>query len=91
MSDLGPYRGSVTNAQLEYLRHLGVPFQLPLSWFNASYLIHQAVLARQRRPPTARQEAFLKRRGRWRDDLTRSQASELIGRIIEEENRRSGS
>src|SRR5262249_26451740 len=90
MSDLGPYSGSVTNAQLEYLRHLGVPFRLPLSWFAASLLIDQAVQDRRRGPPTPRQEAFLKRRGRWRDDLTWSQASELIGQIIEEDNRRAG-
>src|SRR5215813_9820633 len=86
MSDLGPYSGSVTNAQLEYLRLLGVPFRLPLSWFTASLLISEALQDRRRGPPTPRQEAFLKRRGRWRDDLTRSQASELIGQIIEEEN-----
>ena len=87
MSDLGPYSGSVTNAQLEYLRLLGA-LPAPAQLFTASCLIDQAVQDRRRGPPTPRQEAFLKRRGHWRDDLTRSQASELIGQIVEEANRR---
>ena len=85
MSDLEQCGGPASDAQIEYLILLNVPFQLPLSRFTASRLISHAVLAR--RPPTPRQEGFLKRRGRWRDDLTRSQATELIGRIIAEENR----
>ena len=80
----------MTDAQLKYLRFLGVPFEFPLSCLTASRLISQAVLARRRGPATPRQEAFLKQRGRWRDDLTRSQASDLIGQIIEEERGRAG-
>ena len=87
MSDLPKYRGSVTDAQLRYLRDLGVSFEFPLSCLTASRLISQAVLAERRGPPTPRQEGFLKWRGRWRDDLTMSQATELIGQIIEEDNR----
>jgi len=90
MSDLPKYRGSVTDAQLDYLILLRVPFEFPLSRSTASWLISSAALARRRGPATPRQEAFLKQRGRWRDELTLSQASELIGQIIEEENSRAG-
>ena len=87
MSDMEQFGGPASDAQIEYLLLLKVPFQLPLSWFTASRLIEQAVLARRRRYPTERQEGFLKRRDRWRDDLTRDQATALIGQIIEQENR----
>src|SRR5262249_8556952 len=90
MSDVPKYRGSVTDAQLDYLIRLRVPFEFPLSFFAADLLISRAALARRRGPATPRQEAFLKRRGRWRDGLTLSQASDLIGQIIEEESSRSG-
>jgi hypothetical protein len=90
MADGEKVRGSATQAQLDYLILLGVPFEQPISRFAASNLISRAVLARRRDPATPRQEHFLTQRGRWRAQMTLSEASDLIGQIIAEERGRAG-
>jgi hypothetical protein len=52
-----------------------------LSWYEAAGLIklHDPAAAWRREPATPRQQEFLKRRGLWRQGLSKGEASALIG------------
>jgi hypothetical protein len=87
--------GSLTWRQAEELRRL-LPEGTPighLSRYEAAGLIklHTPTAAWRRAVPTARQEEFLRKRGLWRQGLTRGEAADLIGETLEKERSQSDS
>jgi hypothetical protein len=54
----------------------------PLDCYEAAALIGQFVRSRRALAPTARQEQFLKKRGKWRDGMSRGEAFDLIRRLV---------
>ena len=81
-------QGVATERQIETLQKLGVSYDALISKGDASLLISQKVSEKQlwkNEPPTAKQIAFLKRRGIAFSGLTKGQASQ---RIAEAKSRR---
>ena len=81
--------GSLTWRQAEELRRL-LPEGTPtahLSRYAAAGLIrlHSPNAFWRRQPPTEKQVSFLRRRGLWRDGLTRGDAAALIDEKIRQD------
>jgi hypothetical protein len=77
---------SITHLQAYRLRELlgeNTPTD-HLSWGAADRLIklHDPDAAWRKEPATLRQETFLKRRGLWRQGLSKGEASALIGEAL---------
>ena len=72
-----------TTAQLRYLQQLGVPIPYGLSKQEATRLIAYNKHEGADPAPTEKQEKFLRWKGKWREGLTRAEASERIGRLKE--------
>ena len=81
--------GSLTWRQAEALRRLlpeGTRIEHLSRWEAAGLIrLHSPHAAWRREPPTPRQEKFLRRRGLWREGLTRGEASDLIAEALREE------
>jgi hypothetical protein len=87
-------RGSLTWRQAEELRRLlpeGTRIEHLSRWEAAGLIkLHSPHAAWRREPPTPRQEEFLRRRGLWREGLTRGAASDLITEALVKEGKRPG-
>jgi len=69
------------NRQLACLGRFGLNATGPVGRHEAHRLIGQEIDRRRELPPTPKQEAFLRSRGRSRDGMTRGEAFDLIGQI----------
>jgi hypothetical protein len=71
-----------TRRQQAFLdRHRLHPTEPP-DLYEASHLIGRFIDSRRGLPPTVRQVAFLKARGRWREGMSRGEAQDLIGQLL---------
>lgn len=84
-----PYFQPATPKQQDVLYDLLPPGHWPkipaMSKQEAHAIISQHVSNAQS-PPSAKQEKFLRSRGRWEDGMNRGEASKLIGDLIRQEN-----
>jgi hypothetical protein len=74
-------RVTATLPQRQLLARLGVGHDPLISRHGASALITNALRGRDRLPPSWKQEQLLRRLGKWREGLTRGEASALIGEL----------
>jgi hypothetical protein len=68
-------------AQLQTLRQMGVQTEGSISSHEADQLIKRNKARWESLPPTDKQAFVLRQRGRWRDGMTRGEATELIERL----------
>jgi hypothetical protein len=68
-----------TQSQKDYLHKLEVPTSFCLMKGEASHLISKI---REKLPPTARQQCFLRQVGLWHHTLTRTEASRVIDHVL---------
>jgi hypothetical protein len=81
-------RSSPSDKQLNCLERFGFDINKPLDRAEAWHLINDLVNNQRQLPPTQKQELFLRKRGHWRDGLTRGEACDLIGMLVQEDQGR---
>ena len=76
------HRKRASDAQLNYLRQLGVICETNISQRDASELIEDKKRDRDQLPATDKQKWRLQQANLWREGMTRSKASELIAKLV---------
>ncbi len=77
-----PDHCSPTSRQQAFMARHELHLDHPVDFYEAAHTIGQFVDFRRQLPPTARQEKFLKEKGKWRDGMSRGEAFDLIKRIV---------
>jgi hypothetical protein len=74
--------GPATKSQRKTLQELGLGTDEYMTFEEAHQLISARIEDWRKLPATLDQERFLRRRGRWRNDLRRGGASDLIEELM---------
>jgi hypothetical protein len=77
-----PPHCSPTRKQQAFLARNRIDPGRALDFYEATHAIGRFVHSRREMSPTARQEEYLKQRGRWRDGMSRGEAFDLIGQLV---------